>query len=160
MGMDLSGAGGIQRFSSTSWCKVLKLAYGYGWKPQGTEPAQWYDENGELVKQISPDPDEWDGNNYFSSDFQLVTEEDAANIADALQQALDDIPDFDTDEKRVEYGPGELPTSPIERSFVEQGLVIEGPNASLSPVEDFSGEAKQEVRDFIRFCQAGEFRIG
>jgi len=159
MGMDLHGASGYERFTNTSWSKILELAYEYGWKPQGTEPGEWYDENGELDKQLSPNPDEWDGT-YFSNDYQLVTDEDAANIADALQRALDDIPDFDTDEKRVEYGPGELPTSQVERSFVEQGLVINVPNASLSPVEYFSGEAKQMVRDFIRFCQAGGFRIG
>ena len=159
MGMDLNGAGGYVRFSNTCWSKIRKLAYDYGWKPQGTEPAQFYDENGGLIKQLCPAPDTWSGT-YLSNDLQWVTDEDAANIADALQRALDDIPDFDTDEKRVEYGPGELPTSPIERSFVEQGLVINVPNASLSPVEYFSGEAKQLVRDFIRFCQAGGFRIG
>jgi|SRR5215204_2593331 len=158
MGMDLSGAGGYERFSYPSWRKILELAYEYGWKPQGTEPGQRYDENGELIKQLSPDPDEWNGG-YFSSDYQWATDEDAANIADALQQALDDIPDFDTDEKRVEYGPDELPTSQVGRSLVEQGLVVNVPNASLSPVEYFSGEAKQKVRDFIRFCRAGEFYI-
>src|SRR5215211_4100011 len=156
MGMDLKGAGGIERFSNTSWRKILELAYEYGWKPQGTEPGQWYDENGELCKQLSPDPDTWSGT-YFSNECQWVTEEDAANIADALQRALDDISDFDTDEKRAEYGPGELPTSLIERSLVERGSVVNAPNASLSPVEYFSGEAKQRVRDFIRFCRAGEF---
>jgi hypothetical protein len=160
MGKDLNRAGGSQRFSNTSWGKILELAYDYGWRPQGTEAAQWYDENGELNKQLSPAPDEWDSNNYFTNDFQFVTEADAANIADALQQALDDIPDFDTDEKWVEYGPGELPTSPVERSLVEDGFVINVPNASLSLVEYFSGEDKQLVRGFIRFCQAGAFCIG
>ena len=162
MGMDLSGAGGFQRFSITSWGKILELAYEYGWKPQGTEAPQlafYNPETGE-IQQISPDPDTWNSDNYFTNDFQWVTEADAANIADALEQALDDMPDFDTDEKRVEYGPGELPASPIERPLVDQGFVIEAPNASLSPVEYFSGEAKQKVRDFIGFCRAGEFRIG
>src|SRR5215216_7117246 len=121
MGMDLSGAGGIERFSSTSWVKILELAYEYGWKPQGTELGQWCDEHGEVICQLSPDADEW-STTYFSNDGQRVTDEDAANLANALQRALEDIPDFDTDEKRVEeYGPGERPTSPIERSFVEQG---------------------------------------
>jgi hypothetical protein len=111
-----------------------------------------------VIRPMSPDPDEWNGG-YFSNDYQWVTEEDAANIADALQRALDDIPDFDTDEKRVEYGPGELPTSPIERSLVEQGFLINVPNASLKPVEYFGGGAKQRVRYFIRFCRAGEFFV-
>src|SRR5215212_473280 len=96
MGMDIHGAGGYERFSSTAWSKMLMLAYNYGWKPQGTEPLLWYDENGELDKQRSPDPDEWDPSNYGTNDHQLVTEADAANIADALQRALNDIPDCDT----------------------------------------------------------------
>ena len=159
MGMDLNGAGGVQRFSNTSWCKMLELAYGYGWKLAGTEPGQWVDPStGELIEQLSPDPDEWDGG-YFTNEFQWVTDEDAAHIADALEQALDDIPDFDTDEKWVEYGPTNLPTSQVERSLVEQGFAVSGPNESLSPLEFFSGERKQQVRDFITYCRAGAFFI-
>ena len=37
MGMDLTGAGGTERFSVTSWCKVLELAFEYGWRPAGTQ---------------------------------------------------------------------------------------------------------------------------
>jgi hypothetical protein len=159
VGMDLDGAGGIERFNNTSWCKMLELAYEYGWKPAGTEPGQWFNsETGEVDEQMSPDPDEWDGN-YFTNDFQWVTDEDAAHIADALERALDDIPDFDTDEKWVNYGPTNVPTSPVERSLVEQGLAVSGPNGLLSPLEYFSGEAKQRVRDFIAYCRAGAFFI-
>jgi hypothetical protein len=159
MGMDLNGAGGYQRFSNTSWCKMLELAHMYGWKPAGTEPGQWVDQStGELNEQMSPDPDEWDGS-YFTNDFQWVADEDAAHIADALEQALDDIPDFDTNEKWVEYGSTNLPTSPVERSLVEEGFVVSGPNESLSSLEFFSGEDKQQVRDFIAYCRAGAFFI-
>ena len=161
--MDLHGAGGYQRFDRTSWCKILELAYSYSWRPQGTEPGQWYDENGELCKQISPDPDTWDSNNYFSNDYQWVTETDAANIADALQQALDDIPDFDTSRKWVQPEPDDLlwdlAESPAERAKLEQGFFVDLDADSLSPVDYFSGEVKQIVRDFIRFCQAGAFCI-
>ena len=49
MGMDLEGKAGYFRFSNTSWRKVLELAYGYGWKPAGTEPGLWVDPStGEL----------------------------------------------------------------------------------------------------------------
>jgi hypothetical protein len=98
VGMDLSG-GGTERFSNRSWCKMLELAYEYGWQPAGTEPGQWCDpETGELVEQMSPDPDEWNGG-YLSNDNQWVTEEDAANIAEALERALENEPDF-SDEGR------------------------------------------------------------
>ena len=139
MGMDLSGAGGKERFNNASWSKILKLASEYGWKPRGTEPERWHDAaTGRLCEQLSPNPDEWDGS-YSSNDFQWVTDEDAANIAYALEQALDDIPDFDTGEKWVKYGPGDLTTSPVERSLVDQVLTISCPNGSLRPVEFFSG---------------------
>ena len=44
---------------------------------------------------------------------------DALYIADALERAFDDIPDFDIGEKRVTYGPTDLPTDPVERGLVE-----------------------------------------
>jgi hypothetical protein len=137
----------------------LELAYDYGWKPAGTVPGEWIiPETGEVDKRLSPDPDEWDGN-YVTNDFQWVTDKDAAHIADALEKALDDIPDFDTDEKWVEYGPTNVPTRLVERSLVEHGLSIYGPNGSFSPLEFFSGEAKQKIRDFIVYCRTGAFYI-
>jgi hypothetical protein len=100
MGMDLHGAAGYFRFNNWSWYQVLELAYEYGWKPAGTEPGQWCDpETGELDEQLSPDPDEWDGT-YFSNDHQWVTDEDAANIADALERALEDKPDSSDEAKQ------------------------------------------------------------
>ena len=159
MGMDLNGAGGIELFSHTSWRKMLELACEYGWKPAGTEPGRWVDPStGELDEQLSPDPDEWDGD-YFGNCFQWVTDEDAAHIADALDLALDDIPEFDTGEKWVEYGPTDMPTGLVERSLVEQGFTVSGPNRSLSPLEFFSGEDKQLIRGFIAYCRAGTFYI-
>lgn len=160
MGMDLiNGAGGIERFSNTSWREMLKVAYEYGWKPAGTEPGEWIDpETGELDKRLSPDPDEWDGN-YFSNDCQWVTEEDAAHIADALERALKDMPACNTDEKRVEHGLSNLPASPVESSLVEQGLAASGPNVPSSPLEFFSDEGKQRIRAFIAYCRVGAFFI-
>ncbi len=158
MGMSLSGAGGHERFNHTAWWQVLKLASEYGWHPAGTEAVQRYDETGELFEQLSHDPDEWSGT-YFTNDGQYVTDADAAHIADALERALDDIPDFNTSEKWVEYGPANQPTSPVTRAMVEAGLVASSPNESLTSLEFFSGEAKQHVRDFIAFCRAGGFYI-
>jgi hypothetical protein len=112
---------------------------------------------------MSPNPAEWDGS-YLGNCFQRVTDEDAARIADALEQALDDIPDFDAAEKWVEYGPTDIgptdmPTGPVERSLVEEGFAVSVPNWSLSPLEYFSGEDKQLVRAFIAYCRAGAFHI-
>jgi len=99
--------------------------------------------------------EDWNGT-YLSNNYQRLTDEDAANIAEALQRALSDIPDFDTDEKWVELPP----SNPFERMMLEQGFGMSGPNPSLSPVKFFSGEAKQRVKNFIVYCQSGEFCIG
>ena len=149
MGMDLRGAGGTERFSVTSWCKVLQLAQEYGWQPAGTQAPTFA-----LVEGTTETVEDWDGT-YLSNSFQRVTDEDAANIAEALQRALSDIPDFDTDEKWVEL----TPSNPFERMMVEQGFQMSGPNPSLTPIEFFSGEAKQKVKNFIEYCQAGGFCI-
>jgi hypothetical protein len=158
MGVGLNGAGGNERFSHMSWYKVLNLACEYGWQPAGTELPRWHDETGALIEQPSHDPDEWSGT-YYTSDGQYVTDEDAAHIAEALQRALEDIPDFETGEKWVEYGPADQIKSPVARALVEAGGVVSGPNESLTPLEFFSGEPKQHVRNFIAFCRAGGFCI-
>ena len=150
MGMDLRGAGGTERFSVTSWCKVLQLAHEYGWQPIGTQAPSFTLDNG-TIETI----EDWNGT-YLSNNYQRVLDEDAASIAKALQRALNDIPDFDTDQKWVKLSP----TNPYERMMAEQGWEMSGPDPSLTPVEFFSGEAKQHVKDFIVYCQAGGFCIG
>jgi len=136
MGMDLSGEGGYYRFSNVGWGKVWELARQYGWEPTA----------------------DWDS--YILNAYQTVDSEDAALLADALERALPDIPDFDTDEKLREYAPGDPPTDPVMQLLVEAVGAGIGPNDSLSPVEFFSGEAKEKVQDFIAYCRAGAFTIG
>ncbi len=142
MGMDLNSAKGCtERFGQSTWASMLQLAYLYGWEPLGTEPHQWIDpETGELDER-SQDPDKWD-RNYTSNDFQWVTEEDAARIAQALENALEDILDHDVGETRVEYGPK---------------MVFTGPGVPTGLLEYFSGAGKQRVRDFVAFCRDGAF---
>lgn len=138
MGMDLNSAeGGTRRFSQSTWSSMLKLAYLYGWKPLGTEPGGWIDpDTGPWYHPVS-----WDGN-YTSNDLQWVTEEDAARIAEALENALEDIPDHDVGETTVEYGPK---------------MVFTGPGVPGGLLEYFSGAGKQRVRDFVAFCRVGAF---
>ncbi len=141
MGMDLTNvAGGTARFSNRSWRNVLKLAYEYGWRPLGTEiEDEWIVvETGEPTRQI----DDWNGG-YFTNDLQWVTEEDAERIADALEDALEDIPDRDVDETEAKHGPVSLFDFPY-------------PTDTL---EFFSSAGKQKIRAFIEFCRAGGFRI-
>src|SRR5439155_9949269 len=63
------------------WPKLLRLAQAYGWRPRGTTLPE--DSDGS-----------WD-RNYTSNDGQVVSSEDAAALADALEAALPHIPDHD-----------------------------------------------------------------
>jgi hypothetical protein len=92
MGVDPSGKGGDADFKWPTWRVLLTLAYYYGWKPAGTEQGWWvHPETGELINQMSPDPDDWDGD-YFTNAFQWVTDEDA-NSADPLGRACNEEDD-------------------------------------------------------------------
>lgn len=165
MGMDLSGEGGYYRFSNVAWGKVLELARQYGWEPAGTmaPPSTVHNADGtvdmELTQGYRKAYANWDGN-YHINARQWVTDEDAANIADALERALDDIPDFDTDEKVKEYTPDTPTGDPVLQMLAQMGLGGVGPDDSLSPVEFFSGAAKEKVWGFIAYCRAGGFSIG
>lgn len=73
MGMDLEGQNGRYfRFNIWGWANVLDLAQSYGWRPRGTVLG-----------------DEWKGG-YDTNDGQIVTEEDAQDIAEALRLAVED----------------------------------------------------------------------
>src|ERR1700687_3816583 len=72
------------RCNNAFWRDVLALAHAYGWQPAGTVPP-------ELPEDFEPKTD-WDPRNYFTNDYQTVTDGDARAIADALSDALDDIP--------------------------------------------------------------------
>jgi hypothetical protein len=75
MGYDMSNSKGDEAHLTMSlWSDFFRLAMEYGWEPMGT---------------VSPYEDNvvWDGG-YFSNDFQLVTETDAANLANALEKAI------------------------------------------------------------------------
>jgi hypothetical protein len=166
MGMDLAGEGGYYHFGRIAWDKLLELGRQYGWEPAGTEYPEGtvYRPDGTVDEAMTEEERSvaagWEGG-YLSNNRQWVTAEDAACLADALERALPDIPDFDTDEKMKVYTPDEPPTDPVMAMLAEAGLGdLAGPDDSLSPVEFFSGEMKEKIRGFIRYCRAGGFSIG
>ena len=143
-------------FNIHAWPLLLKLAMTYGWQPLGTE--------------LSGESN-WDGT-YFSNDLQIVTAEDAAALANALETALDDIPDheiggekdvkFDSAEKAQKYldavGDSQFKWL-LEMICFEKVESYQLPNVLLTPFEYFSGEMKPVVISFIRLCRKGAFRI-
>jgi hypothetical protein len=174
MGMDLSGKGGYFRFSNYGWRAALELAHEHGWEPAGTVPPKFtvYALDGVTVDEVRTRAERqsyanWSGG-YFTNDYQVVSDEDAANIADALERALDDVPD---------EGGGDHLLTPAQHQAVQRGelseeeldkvieQVMERQAASppqipfQTPAGYFAGE-KDYLREFITFCRAGAFAIG
>jgi hypothetical protein len=116
---------------------LLRLAKAHGWKPRGTT---------QRAENLAYFPDgRWDGANYTTNDGQIVCVEDANALANALEAALPNIPDYDT----------------LAKYRVADGGIEIAPNPPQAPDADwFSGvEAKAEVVKFIQFCRRGSFRI-
>lgn len=147
MGYDLSGDGGYFRANVSAWSDLLQLAHQYGWEPAGTETPEWENEEGEIIRY-----DEWDGG-YGTNDYQLVTAEDAAAIADAIEASLDDIPDEAV--KVLTLGEAWGANCPPE--LRDKRIV----NDEANLYERWSGpDSKDYLKAFIAYCRAGSFRIG
>lgn len=141
--------------SRQSWAKTLELARIYGWQPQGTRPPSIYD-----FRCLGAD---WDGG-YLTNDGQMIKAEDALSLAAALEKALDDIPDANTE---MDWNPklwieDDLPEwlSPEEKVMIEDGLEDEWLDVmGIHPFEYFAGEEKYYLTQFIRFCRLGSFVV-
>jgi hypothetical protein len=88
--MDLTGPAGHMAFNDTSWVHLLRLATLSGWHPADTLPPE--------------EADDWDGN-YCTNDGQRVADEDARNLAEALERALPDVPEEDAMADKSFYHP-------------------------------------------------------
>ena len=142
-------------YSREFFGKALELARSYGWRPLGTRP---------------PTPDAYQGlrtvwnGTYLTNDGQTVMMEDALSLADALEKALDDIPDASAE---MDWNPkfwivDDLPEwlSPEEREMIEDGLEEHAPDVmEMHPFEFFAGVEKPHLIEFIRFCRLGSFTI-
>ena len=136
MGMDLINRQGTTHFTVYVWGKILALARMYGWKPTGTQaPKDWAEEEEGRV---------WDGG-YVWNGGQIVIADDAEELADALERALDDIPGFYAAWHKADISEDGGPLIPVEEN--------------LSPLEALSGENKPVVKEFIAFCRQGAFEI-
>jgi len=92
MGVNLGGKhGGHFDMNWSNWRYCLKTAYRYGWRPLGTvaaDPALLREVYGPVREGCQePDYSEWDGD-YFSNESQIVTDDDARAIAEALRNAI------------------------------------------------------------------------
>ena len=111
MGFDLKNRRGLDfRFSVWEWRAALELARDFGWKPEGTLPPIDYDPasygafnvtdvmSGQRIDfDVADDVsnDKWSGT-YSTNDGQIMSDTDAAAMADALEKALVAITEFRT----------------------------------------------------------------
>lgn len=175
MSTSIGNAHGDMTLNNTAWSNLCQLAMMYGWEPAGTEPARWgeltdphyihvrdewdaawrvardrgdepppYPEIPESAYTWEPPELNWDGN-YWTNDGQFVTDEDARNMAAAVERSLDDIPDhYAMDHK----------TKPIE-GYPGLAAITDD---DFSPIE-FWGGKKGRLQDFIALARAGGFGI-
>jgi hypothetical protein len=145
-----------RKYSREFFEKALELAQVYGWRPLGTRLIRTPDEY--HLRML------WNGA-YLTNDGQTVLAEDALGLAQALQRALDDVPnestamDWNLNRWRED---DDLPEwfSPAERVQVEEGLMAYAPaGMELHPFEFFAGAEKPYLVELIRFCKLGSFRI-
>ncbi len=136
MSMDLVNKAGSTRCTVFFWGQLLGLARMYGWKPAGTQaPRDWSSEEEGRA---------WSGD-YVSNSGQIVSAEDAAGLANAMERGLDDIPEFYAAWHKADKDEDGKPWIPAGKK--------------LSPLEALSGENKPEIREFIAFCRQGAFEI-
>lgn len=145
MAIILRNSAGDFILNNRGWGALLRLAYDFGWRPLGTQrPA--------LLPRACPDgvPVEWNPADYFSCRGQFVTPADATALAEALDAALDDIPNHDpfADVR---------PPAPMAPGFPH--LVSTSPRTRVSMFEVFAGPNKARLREFIAFCRVGGFFI-
>jgi hypothetical protein len=180
MGMDLAGAGGYFRASNDMWRALLVLANKYGWEPAGTKPPEPATPiSGPVlvdVETLQRAQEEWDGSYLWNAN-QQVTDEDAANMADALERARPHIPEGEpsphlfTPEEWQRFYSGELPEEVYEQATKRlKGMMEEhSERAERGEVEEIDPTEEPErylagddawLEAFIRFCRVGGFSIG
>ncbi len=117
--------------------------------PEGTAPSEVPQDHSlaRLIMSFFPSPGDPVMMAYFTNDGNRVTPEDARALADALEQALPDLPDHDAmAHKTVAH-----PAAPGAR-FIHL-------DTPINPMEWFSGKKKEHLREFIAFCCQGGFEI-
>lgn len=146
-----------KKFRREAWAKLLSLAMLYGWQPMGTHPAS-------RIEVSGLDVEDWNGT-YLTNDGQIIIAEDALSLAMALEKALDDIPDFNIELDRIPKSKSQEADELPEWLLPEEGVIIDGPKdqpldaPEIHPFEYFAGNEKQQLVDFIKFCQLGSFII-
>ena len=145
MGYELINESGQQLcFNFKGYPRIIDLALQYEWEPLGTTMPSWHDEK--YGKR-----DDWHGI-YCSNDFQVVSAEDANNMADALERAQRDLrskPITDPANKNMINI-----RTPNGKTTMDVALLDE--NDELDPSNDWAGDA-DDLTQTIEFLRLGSF---
>ncbi len=94
---------------------------------------------------------------YVANAGQWVSAADARAWADALENALDDVPNHDARILKPQAYPMPIAVARLFRDLTGGGLP--DPGQHINALEWFSGTRKQELRDFIAYCRRGGFAV-
>jgi hypothetical protein len=142
MGFYLIREGEVKRrYGISRWPAMLRLARAYGWKPAGTT----IDEESGIILT-----GKWTGS-YEAMAGELVSTEDASNLAAALERALTHFPRQDEEETLQYQLKNNLWRPPNEYESKALQWFIKDEEQT-----DFQA---QSLVDFIAFCREGAFRI-
>jgi hypothetical protein len=120
-------------WNSKAWQGVFELATSYGWTPMGTT----IDDGREAYN------DDWAGG-YFTNDGQRMLQEDAQNLAEALERALPNLAD---DNDLAEYVRG-------------KGCLVYPDGVGVPITMRFGGRVlREKIQHFIAFLKGGEVLI-
>lgn len=149
--------GSERRFSDTDWWHLYKLAEKNGWDWEDTkldpDTVAFSKGKRQIDEEVLDEVAKWDGS-YFPKSHQkaIVTEKSALNWATTLENVLNrsiipDEPLSEHDKKHPPMGIVTLNGLPVLMDATDSA-------------EYFGGDkGKEMLRDFIAFCQEGEFSI-
>ena len=169
MGMDLKGKQGYFRFTLHEWNHVIRLGVHYKWQPMGTRPGS--DQLRRFryaARRAGQKPPQVDASvrrfidgyhgDYCFNEQQAVTAKDAANLANALEQALADTPSTDllkrTTKEMKEFTRRTGRSAP-KRMY--DAMFGQTPQGALNY---FGGnDGRRVLKEFIAYCRGGRFEI-
>ncbi|MGB7547302.1 MAG: hypothetical protein WBM14_06110 [Terracidiphilus sp.] len=159
MGFDFVRKKACFSFNYETWWDVMRLGVGCGWEPTGTGPPK-----GVLAKN-------WPGA-YVANDGQLLYARDARRLADVLERviAAPSLSALHFEHSRISrwmHSSVGRQDSRVYGSFEEFVRQVDSPGSGkknrLIPKRSqrwfLSRDGKSNLRDFIRFCRGGSFRI-
>ena len=150
MSMDLFGTEYSFNVSNLTWVKLLTLAKDHGWVAQGVESTDLLT-NGKGIVEVAK-------NNYTSNDGQYVSKNDALLIANALEKALDKIPDSENDQKDQEYSLEDVIEILTSGNQEEIEKITVDADLEETPFEICSCD-KTYILECIKFFRTGGFYI-